>query len=582
MTRRHLAAILAADVVGYSALMGRDEVGTLAALRHLRANVMQPALAEHGGTIVKNMGDGWLVEFTSADDAVAFATELQARLSGQTTIRLRIGIHIGDVVHDEDDVFGDGVNVAARLETIAEPGAVVISDPVYGALDGSRRARFVDAGERTLKNIARPLRVWRLPGADTPAEVARPAPTERPAIAVLAFANLSDDASQDHFAEGISEEILHALARCRWLVLAARNSSFAYKGRSADVREIARELGVRYVLDGTVRRLGDRVRITAQLLDGDRGTRLWGERYDRDAGDMFALQSEVAETIAGTVEPELSAIEGAALRSRAGDALTAWECFQLGLWHLYRFTEAELETARACFERAVRLDPGLAPAYARLAYVHIQLGFYGPYAERSARLEDAIDLSRKALALDDRDPAAWVSLGRALALEGGAGERGLDELRTAVALDPSFAQAHFALAQAYCRLDQADEALAAVNEALRLSPHDPHLWTFLNVRAVAHYIAGELDAAAADERLALRQPNVTFWPAMLLVAILGRAGRRDEAAEAIAELHRFRPGMTCADAVREFSFTDRPFQTRRFIAQFRADLLAAGLPEGEA
>lgn len=580
MTRRHLAAILAADVVGYSALMGRDEAGTLAALRHLRGKVMQPALAEHGGRIVKNMGDGWLVEFTSADDAVAFATELQARLSGQATIRLRIGIHIGDVVHDEDDVFGDGVNVAARLERLAEPGTVVISDPVYGALDGARRAPFVDVGERSLKNIARPLRLWRLPGADAVTEPIRPTPTQRPSVAVLAFTNLSGDASQDHFAEGISEEILHALARCRWLVLAARNSSFAYKGRSADVREIARELGVRYVLDGTVRRLGERARITAQLLDGDRGTRLWGERYDRDTEDMFVLQNEIAETIAGSVEPEISAIEGAALRNRPGDELTAWECFQLGLWHLYRFTEAELETARAFFERAIRLDPGLAPAHARLAYVHIQLGFYGPYTERSARLKDAIDLSRKAIALDDRDPAARVSLGRALALEGAA-ERGLEELRTAVALDPSFAQAHFALAQALCYVDRPDAALAAVNEALRLSPHDPHLWTFLNIRAVAHYIAGDLDAAAADERLALRQPNVTFWAALVLVAILGRAGRRDEAAEAIAELHRLRPGMTCAEAVRQQSFTDRPFNTERFVAQFRADLRAAGLPEGD-
>ena len=257
--------------------------------------------------------------------------------------------------------------------------------------------------------------------------------------------------------------------------------------------------------------------------------------------------------------------------------MSAWECYQLGLWHLYRFTEEELRAAKRLLERAIRLDPGLAPAHARLAYVHIQLGFYGPYEERATRLEDAIELARTAIRLDDRDPSARVSLGRALALQGRS-EPAIDELRHAVALDQSFAQAHFALGQALCFADRAEEALGSLNEALRLSPHDPHLWTFLNVRAVAHYMAGDLDAAAADEREALRQPNATFWPAMILVAVLGRAGRFEEAAEAIRILHRFRPGMTSEDAVRELSFTGRPYNTERFVEQFRADLRSAGLP----
>ena len=242
--------------------------------------------------------------------------------------------------------------------------------------------------------------------------------------------------------------------------------------------------------------------------------------------------------------------------------------------------EDNLQTSKKLFEQAIRLDPGLSPAYARLAYVHIQLGFYGLYKERAAHLEDAIALSQKAIRLDDREPIARVSLGRALAQRGDAG-RGIEELRAALKLDPSFAQAHFALAQALTYIDRAEEAMVAINEAIRLSPHDPHFWTFLNIRAVAEYIAGDLDAAAEDERAALRQPNVTFWPAMILVAILGRAGRRNEAAEAILALYRFRPGMTCADAIRELRFTDRPFNTDRFVRQFRADLAAAGLPEGD-
>ena len=334
---RRLAAILAADVVGYSTLMGTDQEGTLAALRQLRAEVFGPVVAKHGGKLIKSMGDGWLVEFAAAVDAVNCAAQLQDRLEGHDVIKLRIGIHIGDVVHEDEDVFGDGVNIAVRLETLSEPGAVVVSDAVYGSLDETRRSRFTDAGEHALKNISRPVRAWHRRLQEVSEEPKSAKLSERPSIAVLAFANLSDDPKQDHVADGISEETMHALSRCRWLIVAARNSSFAYKGRSIDVRTIARELGVRYVLDGTVRRAGDRIRITTQLVGGDKGERLWGERYDRSVDDIFALQDEIAETIAGTVEPEISAIEGAALRDQPVETLTAWECFQLGLWHLYHF-----------------------------------------------------------------------------------------------------------------------------------------------------------------------------------------------------------------------------------------------------
>lgn len=575
---RRLVAILSADIVGYSGLMETDQEGTVAALTTLRSEVLRPAVDQHGGTVVKSMGDGWLVEFNSTVDAVICAVRMQEQLAQHNLIRVRMGVHIGDVVHLDEDIFGDGVNVATRLEHLAAPGSVVISDAVYGALDETLRSGFADTGERRLKNISRPVRIWlwRQNGA----EIAPlpDTPSDRPSIAVLAFSNLSADAAQDYVAEGISEEIMNALSRCRWLVVAARNSSFAYKRGATDVRSIARELGVRYVLDGTIRRAGDRIRITVQLIEGQSGARLWGERYDRNSDDIFALQDEIAETIAGTVEPELTAIEGAALRGQPVEDLSAWECYQLGLWHLYQFTRENLQTAQELLERAITLDHGLAPAYARLAYVQIQLGFYGAYDKRSQRLKDAASLAQEAIRLDDRDPTARVSLGRALA-QAGEFDRAITELRSAVNLDPSFAQAHFALAQALCYADRPDEAMVHIEEAIRLSPHDPHLWTFLNVRALAQYMAGNLDAAAADEREALRLPNVTFWPAMLLVAILGRAGQNEEAAEAIDELYCFRPGMTCRDAIRELSFTDKPFGSESFIAKFHADLLAAGLPE---
>lgn len=404
------------------------------------------------------------------------------------------------------------------------------------------------------------------------------APADTPSIAVLPFDNFSGDAAQEYFVDGITEDIITALARCRWLRVVARNSSFSYRGKSADVRRIAGELGVRYLLEGSVRRLGDRVRVTAQLVDGRHGTRLWGERYDSEVKDIFDLQEEIPRLIAGTIEPELSAIEGAALRNRSTRDLNAWDCYQRGLWHLYRFAEGELEIAKDLFERAIQLDPSFAQAYARLAYVHIQLGFYGRLEDRAERIKDAVAFARTAVDLDEREPATRLSLGRALSLCGAA-ERGVEELRAATELDPSFAQAHFALAQVLCYLDRPEEAFPEINEALRLSPRDPHLWTFLNVRALAHYISGNLGQAEADERAALRQPNTTFWPALFLVAILGQSGKTAEATEAIADLHRFRPGMTCADALRECTFGDRRIMTERFVEQLYADLRKAGLPE---
>jgi TolB-like protein/Tfp pilus assembly protein PilF len=401
---------------------------------------------------------------------------------------------------------------------------------------------------------------------------------EKPSIAVLPFQNISGDPEQDYLADGITEDIITALARCRWLQVVARTSAFAYKGQSMDARRLSAELGARYILEGSVRKSDSRVRVTAQVVDGRDGTQLWGERYDRDLEDVFALQDEIAAVIVGTIEPELEMLEGAKLRGRPAVDLNAWDCYQRGLWHLYHFKPEELETAQKLFERAISLDGNFAQAYARLAYVHIQLGWYGHHERKVERLNDAISLARKAVKLDARDPAARLSLGRALILSG-AIERGIEELRAVIELDPNFAQGHFALAQALCYQDRHEEALPEINEALRLSPRDPHLWTFLNVRALIHYGAGNLEQAAADERAALRQPNATHWPVMVLAAVLGRLGKSAEAQEAVAELDRLRPGMTCTDAKLECYFGNHPFMTQQFIDQFVDDIRKAGLPE---
>jgi tetratricopeptide (TPR) repeat protein len=305
---------------------------------------------------------------------------------------------------------------------------------------------------------------------------------------------------------------------------------------------------------------------------------LWGERYDRELEDIFELQDQITAAIAGTIEPELEAIEEMAARGRPTHDLNAWDCYQRGLWHLYHFTVQELATAQNLFERALALDASFSQAYARLAYVLIQLGWYGPREERTERVRSAASLARQAVELDRSDPAARLSLGRALTLAG-AVESGVEELRTAVMLDPSFAQAHFALAQALCSLDQHEEAMREINMAIKLSPRDPHMWTFLHIRALAHYIADNLDQAEADERAALRQPNVTFYPYAVLVAVLGRKGNAEKAKNAVAELLQMRPGFTCEIAINEWYFGDHPFATRRFLDQFAIDVRNSGLPE---
>jgi TolB-like protein len=577
---RRLAAILAADVVGYSSLMNEDESGTLAALRAHRTGVFEPIIAERGGRLVKLMGDGALVEFPSVVQAVEAALAIQKQsATSRGPITLRIGINLGDVILDGDDIYGDGVNVAARLEGLAQPGGICISAIVKESIGNRLGAGFADAGDQALKGLPRPIRIWRWPAEGMPAATTKSAARSgKPLIAVLPFSNMSADADQEHVADGITEDLIAALGRCRWLLVIARNSSFAYKGKATDIRKAAAELGARYVVEGSIRRSGNRIRVMAQLVDGRDGTRLWGERYDRELDDIFAVQDEIAAMIAGTIEPELEAIERTVISGRANVELNAWESYQRGLGHLYGFTMKELAAAKALFQKAVDLDPRFSQAYARLAYLEVQFGWYGPRDERAARASQAIALAKRAVDIDNRDPAARLSLGRALFLSGEV-ENGIAELRTAVELDPSFAQAHFALAQALTGIDRHEEALREIDMAIQLSPRDPHLWTFLHIRAIAHYIANDLEQCERDEHAALREPNVTFYPYTILVAALGRAGKTAEARAAVAALLRLRPGFTCAEAIAEWHFGQHALMTQRFLDQFEADIRTAGLPD---
>jgi len=364
---RRLAAIFAADVAGYSRLMGDDEEGTHERLRaHLR-EVVDPKIREHRGRIVKNTGDGLLAEFASVVDAVRCAVEVQAGMADRnaaipanTRIDFRVGVHQGDVVIEDNDIFGDAVNVAARLEGLAEPGGICVSARVRGDAAGKLDLAFEDLGEQALKNIARPVRAYRV-AMERPAEAAKePVPLplpDKPSIAVLPFANMSDDPEQEYFADGMVEEIITALSKLRWFFVIARNSSFAYKGRAVDIKQVGRELGVRYVLEGSVRRGGNRLRITAQLVDAATGNHVWAERYDRDLADIFAVQDETTERVVAAIEPELYAAEHIRSQRKPQRSLDAWECIIRALAHVGQSTRAGREEAEALCRRAIAIAP---------------------------------------------------------------------------------------------------------------------------------------------------------------------------------------------------------------------------------
>jgi adenylate cyclase len=369
---RRLAAILAADVVGYSRLIGVDEEGTLLRLKAIRAEVIDPAIAAHRGRLVKTTGDGLLVEFASVVDALRCAVEVQREITERggdgppdRCIAFRIGIHQGDIVVENGDIFGDGVNVAARLEALAEPGGICVSARVQEDAAGRLDLAFADLGEQNLKNIARPIRAYRVEpqkASTPPAEAPLPLP-DKPSIAVLPFQNMSGDPEQEYFADGMVEEIITALSRIRWLFVIARNSSFTYKGQAVDVKRVGRELGVRYVLEGSVRKGGDRVRVTAQLIDAISGAHVWADRYDRDLDDIFAVQDEITASVTGVIEPTLAEAEQRRVLRKPPERLDAWEAYQRGLWHLHRSGREETKTAQTLFRQAIALDPNFAPGH---------------------------------------------------------------------------------------------------------------------------------------------------------------------------------------------------------------------------
>jgi adenylate cyclase len=452
--QRRLAAILSADVVGYSRLMGLDEAGTLSRLNALRRELIDPTIAAHSGRIVKLMGDGALVEFASAVDAVTCAIEIQRQVCERDTansegnpIQFRIGINVGDVIIQGDDILGDGVNIAARLEGIAEPGGISISEETWRQVQGKVAANFVDAGEQNLKNIARSVRVYHVEfDKERATSGARPLSSrDTPSIAVLPFQNLSGDSEQDYFCDGLVDDILTSLSKLAGLRVIARNSSFSYKGRSVDVPDAARQLGVRYVLEGSVRKSGNRIRISAQLIDARDGTHLWAERYDRAIDDIFAIQDEITLVLATEMQVKLTEGEQARLRYTTTTNVEAWTYWAQGLSHFRQSISKErMRAARSCWEKALALDPTSAALNGMLSSVHWLDARFGWWDDRETALDKARIYADRALELDPENADAFTASSVALTMKGQYDEA-VVHARRAVQLAPGSADAaHFA------------------------------------------------------------------------------------------------------------------------------------------
>ena len=551
--KRRLAAILASDVVGYSRLMGVNEERTLAQLQAHQRELLEPSISEHRGRIVKTTGDGMLVEFASVVDALRCATEIQRGMTERNAevptaerIEFRIGINVGDIMSEGGDIFGDGVNVAARLEALADPGGICVSGRVQEDARGKFDIPFEDRGEQRLKNIAWPVRVYKVRlGGETPTAVPALSLPDKPSIAVLPFTNMSGDPEQEYFADGVTEDLITALSRIRWFFVIARNSCFAYKGQSTDIRDVARKLGVAYVLEGSVRKAGNRVRVTAQLIDGGSGNHVWAQRYDRDLEDIFSVQDEITETLAGAIEPELGKAERERARTRRPDDLRAWDLCQRGLWHTYKRTRQDLADAQHMFRQAIEIDPGLARAYAAAEEAFF-FQFVGGYVDTGeAAKADALRFAEKAVQLDGEDAFNRYALGRALTLVR-RHDSAVFELRKAIELNPSFAQAHSALAMALATGGHPEEALPHIELAMRLSPQDPYFGQFLVRRAEACLFSGRVEEAVEAAERSLREPNIQWSRWAILAAAQAHLGRLEEARRSIEALRILRPEIDLA------------------------------------
>ena len=582
---RKLAAIFAADIAGYSRLMGADEAGTLARLKACR-EIIDRLIAAHRGRIFNTAGDSVVADFVSAVDAVQCAVAVQGALGNEDggvaeseAMRFRIGIHVGDVIVEGTNLFGDAVNIAARLEAVAEPGGICVSATVRDQIGSKLPIAFADLGEQQVKNIARPIRAYRVQSKSAVTDGAIVAPPlalpDKPSIAVLPFQNMSGDSEQEYFADGVVEEITTAISRLPWLFVIARNSSFTYKGRTVDVKQVARELGVRYVLEGSVRKAGNRVRITGQLIDTATGAHIWADRFDGALDDIFELQDQVAGSVAGAIEPKLRQSEIERVSRKPTESLDAWDFYLRALPLRYRYTEESIREAIVMLRRALAIDPAFAAAAAMLGTCRIHQRAHRFGIVSDTEIAEALRLARGAIEAGKDDPDALWMAGWTLSTFTREQATAANVIDRALALNPNSAHAWMARGLGLVLQNRPEPAIEAFEHAMRLSPLDPlGSRGFTYGLALAHLTAGRYGEAIewADRSLAA-QPD--YRPALRVKTICcAYLGRIDEAHGWLSRLLELDPGLTIA------SYKAAKLLPPDLQVRYLEGLRKAGLPEG--
>jgi len=587
---RKLAAILAADVVGFSRLAGAEEDRTLARLRALRSDLVDPTIAVHNGRVVKRTGDGVLVEFRSVVDAVRCGIEIQnlmvernAGLSPERRIEFRIGVHLGDVVEESDgDLMGDGVNIAARLEGVAQPGAICLSEDAYRQVRSRLELAISDLGETRLKNIAEPMHIYSLQvGGATAAKATASTGTapglslpDKPSIAVLPFQNMSGDPEQEYFADGTVEDIITALSHFRQLFVIARNSSFVYKGRAVDVKQVSRDLGVRYLLEGSVRKAANRIRITVQLIDAQTGVHLWAQRFDGGLEDIFDLQDQVTVRVVGEIAPKLEQAEIERSKRKPTDSLDAYDYYLRGREKLNRGTREATDEALSQFYEALQIDPDFASAHAMAAWCHFWRKVNGWMGDRVQEIAEGARLARRAVELGQDDAVALTRSGHALGHLAADLDGGIALIDKALLINPNLAAAWFL--GGFLRLwnGDPDGATAYFERAMRLSPLDPEMYRMQAGMAMAHLFAGRFNTASSLAETVFRHLPSFLMPVGVMAASHALAGRQDEAERAMTRLRELDPTLRIS------SLADwLPIRRPKDLATLADGLRKAGLPD---